>query len=164
MSLIILKDSYISLEDANKYIHTHYLSTDNLRISWDALDSDSKEILLRKAFSKINKLPFTGRPANPQQSLPFPRYGKDNGLENVGYAQIETALHYTDKYIYEEMSQRKMLQRVGVKRYSIGDLSEEFVDSASSASHSNYFGLDPESYTYLKNYLTGGYKICTSTR
>lgn len=164
MSLIILKDSYISLEDANTYIHNHYLPTDSLRVSWDALDNESREILLRKAFIKINRLPFTGRPSNPQQSLPFPRFGRDNGLENVGYAQIETAIHFTDKYVNDEITQRKMLQQAGVKKYSIGDLSEEFTDGASSLSHGNYFGLDFESYNYLKNYLGGGYKICTSIK
>ena len=33
MSLTILKDTYIVLEDANAYVHNHYLSTDSLRIS-----------------------------------------------------------------------------------------------------------------------------------
>ena len=128
------------------------------------MDNESREILLRKAFIKINRLPFIGKPANPNQSLPFPRFGRDDGLENVAYAQVETAIHATDKYDNEEILQRKILQRAGVKKYSIGNLSEEFVDGASGFGHSNYFGLDYESYNYLKDYLRGGYKICTSTK
>lgn len=165
MSLIIGKDSYITLEEANTYIQMHYMSSDSLRISWEALDTADREIALRNSFVQINRLPFTGRPADSSQSLPFPRYNTPtSSMYDVKCAQVENAVQQLDKYMSDEIQQRKMLQRAGVKKYMIGDLSEEFVASAASLGHNNCFGLCPEAYEYLKRYLQGGYKICTSIK
>lgn len=160
MSLIINTDSYITLEEANTYIQSYYTKTDSLRTIWEALEDEQKEILLRRSFMKINSLPFTGRKLNSNQSLPFPRFGSDNGMNNVKAAQVEYALYKSDKMNNSEIEQRQVLRSLGIKKYSIGDLSEEF--TSSGVSHSNYFGLNIEAYQYLKPYLGGGYRICTS--
>ena len=33
---------YVTLEQANEYIATHYISTDNLRVTWEGLNNADK--------------------------------------------------------------------------------------------------------------------------
>lgn len=156
MSLIINTDSYITLEDAKHYIQTRYLVTDSLRIMWEAADDESLEILLRRSYNQINHLPFTNSPLNKLSVVQH--------LQNLQYAQVELVLSYLDRATNEELEQRRILQSAGVTSYTIGDLSETFGSATTSLSHSNYFGIGLNAYTYLKEYLTGGYNICTSIR
>ena len=66
--LIIGEDTYVTLDEANQYIKNYYLSSDPLRVQWESTADTDKEILLRKSFSQINELPFTGKPTNAKQS------------------------------------------------------------------------------------------------
>ena len=66
-------DSYISLEDANRYVEEHYTSTNKFRTSWSNLSDSDKESLLRASTQAIDTLKFNGRKRLYSQVLQFPR-------------------------------------------------------------------------------------------
>ena len=65
---------YVTLEQANEYVATHYISTDNLRVGWEMLTDEDKAALLLRSFETIELLPFAGRKAVPGQENAFPRF------------------------------------------------------------------------------------------
>lgn len=164
--LIIGEDTYVTLDEANQYIKNYYLSSDPLRVQWESTADTDKEILLRKSFSQINELPFTGKPTNAKQSLPFPRGCKftEQDWQKVKYAQTEQAVGVLDTVAVQEYENRLKLRRAGVLQYTIGDLSEKFQTGLPSESNATYFGLNEKAYKYLKDWLQGGYKVCTSIK
>ena len=46
---------YVDLEYANEYVNLHFLSTDDIRFSWEGLPDEDKEVLLRKSFESIGQ-------------------------------------------------------------------------------------------------------------
>lgn len=154
-------DTYATLEEVNKYIQENYLSTDMLRIAWDSLSDEDREVYIRRAFQQINALPYTGRPSARNQVLSFPRCPwSPEDWTAVKLAQACQAFSLSDTNAQADMEQRKALQRAGVKSYRIGDLSETFGGIGSGTTASTLFGLSETSYNLLKKWLQGGYDVC----
>lgn len=164
--LVVGVDTYITIQEANEYVSKYFLTTDPLRIQWEALTDDDKEVLLRKSFDQINQLPFTGEPKDPKQFLPFPRKCNFTAqdMENVKRAQAEQAIAISDTVTAQETADRIKLRRAGVVQYTIGDLSEKFQSGLPSESNATFFGLSEKAYKLLAKWLSGGYRICTSTK
>lgn len=160
------KETYITVEEMLDYLRKNYVSTDPLRIQWEAMNVEDQMVLLRKSFLFINSLPYNGRPASISQEGAFPRAGAftEQDLLKVKYAQAEQALAISDTVAAQETEDRKRLRRAGVVQYSIGDLSEKFQDGMSAASCGNFFGLSESAYRYLSKWLQGGFNICTSIK
>lgn len=158
--------TYIDVEEMLEYLKDNYVSTDPLRIQWEAMNAEDQSVLLRKAFNYINSLPLHGRPASEDQEGAFPRAGLFTlqDLLKVKYAQAEQALAFSDTVTAQEAADRMRLRRAGVVQYSIGDLSETFQSGMSACSAGNYFGLSENAYRYLSKWLNGGYRICTSIK
>lgn len=162
MSLEVGKDTYITIEQMNQYVKSYYPSTDSLRIQWEAMSEEDQEVYVRRAFEQINSLPFTGRPKNPNQALPFPRVNFTSAdLLKVQNAQAEQAITLTDTVAVNEFNERIRLRRAGVSSYRIGDLSETFNGKMPSESNTTFFGLSERAYKNLSKWLKGGYAICT---
>lgn len=155
---------YVTLEEANDYVRTHYLETEDVRINWEDLEDESKEILLRKSFECIDSLIYTGRKTFPEQDTSFPRYPETEVSQKVKYAQIENALTLSDASVQEESSFYNKLKSFGIQSYSIGNLSETF-GSASTGSTSVNAELTSKGIVstraqqYLLPYIYGGFKI-----
>lgn len=166
MSLTVGVDTYITLAEANEYVSKYYTSTDPLRVQWEALSEGDCEVLLRQSFEQINGLPFAGRPTNPKQLLPFPRgdHFTAQDMQQVKYAQAEQSLAISDPVASQETEDRIKLRRAGVVQYTIGDLSEKFQDGLPEESNANFFGMSIKAYKYLKKWLQGGYRVCTSIK
>lgn len=158
--------TYITVEEMLEYLSKNYVSTDPLRIQWEAMSAEDQMVHLRKSFNYINSLPYNGRPANPSQEIPFPRAGAFTNMDllKVKYAQAEQALAISDTVAAQETEERKRLRRAGVTSYKIGDLSETFQGGASALSCGNFFGLSESAYRYLSKWLQGGFNICTSIK
>lgn len=156
-------DTYITLDEANTYASSYYVSTDPLRVQWEAIADVDKEVMLRRAFVQLNSLPYTGRPKN---SLPFPRACNFTAqdMQNVKYAQAEQAIAISDSVTVQETEDRIKLRRAGVTQYTIGDLSEKFQEGLPVDSNATFYGLSEKAYKYLKKWLQGGYRVCTSTK
>ena len=157
-------ESYINIEEMTTYVATHYLSTDPLRVQWEALSTEDQEVLLRNSFEYINGLPYTGRPSTREQKVPFPRLGfTPDDMQTVKNAQAEQTMSMSDTVAAQEVGTRLRLRRAGVEQYRIGDLSEKF-QKGSIGGHGDLFGLSEKAYGYLAKWLRGGYRVCTSIK
>lgn len=151
---------YVTLQEANEYVETHYLSTDDLRKSWLMLTDDDKTVLLTKSFQTIELLPFTGKKLKPDQSTAFPRWPCKDVPDAIKWAQIENAVAKGDASSEEDTKYYERLWTYGVESYSIGNLSER-VGSGSYGLH----GAQATGVTsaiaerLLRPYLGGGYRM-----
>lgn len=147
---------YATVEQANAYVASYYSSTNNIRIAWEALNEEDKQITLNRSEQLIDLLPFNGKPVDPKQVNAFPRYpNPELSLERVRIAAIELALQTNGD---TETQDRLNLRAQGVKSYKIGDLSETFKDT-NSEDYLIQFALDVIN-PFLRNWLGGGYRIC----
>lgn len=162
----ISEETYITAEEMLDYLRRNYVSTDPLRIQWEAMNVEDQMVLLRKSFLFINSLPYNGKPASISQEGAFPRAGlfTEKDLLKVKYAQAEQALAISDTVAAQETEERARLRRAGVVQYSIGDLSERFQEGMSATSCGNFYGLSESAYRYLSKWLQGGFNICTSIK
>lgn len=156
MSLI----GYVSLEEANEYISTHYLTTDALRLGWEALTEENRIILLTKSFQTIELLPFTGRKLNPDQSTVFPRWPCKEVPSAIKWAQIENALAKSDASNEEDAQHYEKLWTYGVESYSIGNLSEHVSAGSYGLRGAQATGVTSAiAERFLRPYLGGGYRM-----
>ena len=147
---------YATVEQANAYVASYYSSTNNIRIAWEALNEEDKQVMLNRSEQLIDLLPFNGKPVDPKQVNAFPRYpNPELSLERVKIAVIELALQTNGD---TEAQDRLNLRAQGVKSYKIGDLSETFNDT-NSEDYLIQFALDVVN-PFLRNWLGGGYRIC----
>ena len=147
---------YATVEQANAYVASYYSSTNNIRIAWEALNEEDKQVMLNRSEQLIDLLPFNGKPVDPKQVSAFPRYpNPELSLERVRIAAIELALQTNGD---TETQDRLNLRAQGVKSYTIGDLSETFKDT-SSEDYLIQFALDAVN-PFLRNWIGGGYRIC----
>lgn len=153
---------YVTLEQADEYIATHYISTDDLRLTWEDLDDEDKAALLLRSFETIELLPFAGRKTVKGQENAFPRYPDTEVPKQIKWAQIENALSISDTTASEEAEHYGRLWQFGVQSYSIGNLSEKISEGAwsSGSTTAAASGLVSTIATrLLKPYLLGSYRI-----
>ena len=156
MSLI----GYVTLEEANDYVASHYLATDDLRKGWDSLFDEEREILLTKSFQTIELLPFTGRKLSPNQSTVFPRWPHKDVPNAIKWAQIENALAKSDTSNEEDARHYERLWTYGVESYSIGNLSERTSSGTYSMRGAQATGITSAiAERLLRPYLGGGYRM-----
>lgn len=153
---------YVTFEQANEYIVTHYISTDKLRITWEDLSAADQSALLLKSFETIELLPFAGRKNDPDQEKAFPRYPNTEVPDPVCWAQIENALSASDTSASEEAEHYGRLWQFGVQSYSIGNLSEKISEGAWSSGSTTAVAsglVSTVATRLLKPYLNGSYRI-----
>lgn len=145
---------YATLEQANTYVASCYSSTNEIRIAWDTLSDEDKQITLNRAEQIIDLLPFIGKPVVKEKV--FPRYPEPElSIKRVQTATIELALQLNGDVKTQE---RLNLRAQGVKSYKIGDLSETFGDT-NVEDYLLQFATDTV-FPFLRNWLSGGYRIC----
>ena len=125
--------SYVTIEEANVYIQNNLLSTDPLRISWESLLDEDKQVLLNRSAAAINSLPFTGRKMNVNQENAFPRYPNTDVPDDVKAAQIENALTSSDETQSEDAQLYQKMWAYGISSYRIGNLSESIGTASGNA-------------------------------
>jgi hypothetical protein len=149
--LVKLINSYVTVEEADAYFVNTLQSEE-----WNKFDTSVKEKALITATRQIDRLHFSSRKLDLYQNLEFPRVDSalpftDGIPQAVVYAVCEQAL-----FVLKGGSKRQELQKQGVKSYSLGDLSETFVDNLSPAEKT----ICPEALSYLRRYLLGSVAIC----
>ena len=156
MSLI----GYVSLADADEYVVTHYVSTDALRIGWEALSDEDRIALLTKSFQVLELLPFAGRKFEPGQETAFPRWPHKEVPSAIKWAQIENALAKSDTSNEEDAKFYERLWMYGVESYSIGNLSERTSTGSYSVNGAQATGVTSAiADRLLRPYLGGGYRM-----
>lgn len=152
--LVIGQNSYVTAEEANTFVNTYYLSTDPIRLQWDVLSSEDREVLLARSLMFIECLPYNGAKTSISQKLQFPRNGSIEVPENVKRAQIVEALSDFDP----ETIKYRSLKQNGIRSFTIGGLTEMFFKSSLPGEALTM--LSSTSRTLLKGYLVGGFDIC----
>ena len=113
-------NTYVSIDEANSYISSHYLSSDELRLKWEETSEEDKEILLINACENIERLKFIGCKYNKNQELSFPRNYSDIIPFVVKKAQIEEAISFFKK------TDALDAYKEGLKAESIDDVSKTY--------------------------------------
>ena len=156
MSLI----GYVTLVEADEYVTTHYLTTDDLRLDWESLSDEDKIALLTKSFQALELLPFAGRKFKSGQPNAFPRWPHQEVPEAIKWAQIENAVVKSDASNEEDAKFYERLWMYGVESYSIGNLSERTSTGSYSVSGAQSTGVTSAiADRLLRPYLGGGYRM-----
>lgn len=151
---------YVDLVYADEYVNLHFLSTDDLRFSWEALSDEDKEVLLRRSFEAIETLKFTGVKTCPGQLLAFPRFPDTEVPEAIKAAQVENAVSLSDTSVTEDAVFYEKLWQFGVESYSIGNLSEKTSSGAWGRGTTAANGVvSAKAARLLKPFLSGSYCI-----
>lgn len=151
---------YVTLDEANTYVTEHYMSTEALRVGWEALEDADKAVLLRRSFQAIELLPFSGHKTCCDQPFAFPRCPSRTVPDAVKFAQIEQALIGADAEATEEAKQYEKMWQWGVSSYSIGNLSESISAGTYGAGALRTAGITSAAAArLLAPYMQGGYKI-----
>lgn len=152
--------SYVDVAYADEYVATHFLSTDEQRLNWEALDNNDKEVLLQRSFESIECLPFVGRKTDPDQPNAFPRCPFEEVPEAVKHAQVENAVTLSDSSASEDAAFYEKLWQYGVESYSIGNLSERTSSGAWGRNVAASSGvMSAKATNLLKPFLNGSYNI-----
>lgn len=150
---------YVTVAEATEYIKSRYVSTDELRRAWEAMDEADQAVYLQKSFDAIELLPFRGRKYDCKQQTAFPRWPEKEVPNAVKFAQIEAAIAATDSTKTEEAVFYAKLGQYGVESYSLGNLSE----SSSSGSWGQFANTSvlnsTQALKLLQPYMNGGYRI-----
>lgn len=151
---------YVTLEEADTYVATHYVEDSDERTCWEDLDDSDKNVLLLVSYEAIERLPFPGRKTIASQDSSFPRYPSREIPKDIKYAQIENALALSDSTSSEDTKQYERLWNAGVSSYSIGNLSETIGQASAGLATLSQSGVDsPKAKKLLLPYLSGGYRI-----
>lgn len=154
--------NYMTIAEADNYIASHYLSTDTLRASWEALTDEDKEVLLTVSTEAINSMPWSGKKTQAGQPNAFPRWPNTEVPKAVIAACIENALAFTDESTREESAAYQRMWAYGLSSYKIGNFSETVAqgDGNSGATLLAKNGIvSSKAQTMLKPFLGGGYRI-----
>lgn len=151
---------YVTLQEADDYVRTHFTSMDTLRQSWEELTNEDRVILLTKSFQNIELLPFPGKKACPGQPNAFPRWPCKEVPNAIKWAQIENAVAKSDTSNEEDVKYYERLWTYGVQSYSIGNLSESVSSGTYGLHGAQATGIvSANAERLLAPYLGGGYRI-----
>lgn len=147
---------YVTVEESDLYVSTHYVEDSEERARWEDLDEDDKKVLLLNSFEAIEAIPFPGRKLSPLQESAFPRYPNKDVPKAIKIAQIENALYLSDTSLAEDQSEYDKMWGAGVSSYTIGNLSESFQSSSTLIQSSV---ASPKAKKMLIPFMSGGYRI-----
>lgn len=133
---------YVTIEEADSYISSHFLSSDEKRESWEAMNEEDKKVLLTKSLEDIESLNFSGYKTCKDQELSFPRNGCLDVPQNVKNAQIEGAIARLDTDSSFESIQK------GITSERLGSVSYTY-----STSTIYKTGARPEVMKFLRGYM-----------
>jgi hypothetical protein len=142
----------ITVEELNSLMSTLYLSDELAEIKWDdTTPSDNdKQVLLNKALKRINALQFDGYKVSQDQQNEFPRVICREVVQTPEDVK-EAICRLVYEFRNNTTSQRKKLQRDGVKSINTGGVSETYVDGLESKG-----SISKEVKQLLNNWLYRG--------
>jgi hypothetical protein len=179
MAITVGTDTYISLADANTYVSNNYPTTATEYTTWNNLTDANKELYLKKATKKIDRLLLRGVKAVSTQTLEFPRairtdYRRENfPLVNIRLDAdwvVETAVsqQVKDAQVEEALqtvtqgataTKRQQLQAQGVKSFSLGNLSESYGSGGGSSANTSTKLISVDAQELLRYYVLGAVSI-----
>lgn len=151
--------SYNTVDEANLYVTSNYTSTDSLRVSWEELSTEDRQVLLNRAYSIINSLPLRGCKASVDQPGAFPRYGSKEVPQQVKYAEVELAVSFTDTEQLSSLAEYKSKADYGISSYRLGNFSETLLSYAKDSLQLKYGLISTAAERLLTPWMSGGFCI-----
>lgn len=148
------KIGYLSIDEADIFITSHFLSSAEERLQWDELTNADKKVLLTLGFEDIENNVFIGYKTYENQENQFPRNGSDEVPADIIKAQIYEAIEigFGDTTGYDAVSR-------GIKSETIGKISTSYFTNAFST-FSNMSIKSSIARKLLYKYLKRVYLIC----
>lgn len=121
------KIGYISIDEANNFITSHFLSASEEKTQWDDLTNSDKKVLLTLGFEDIENNVFIGHKTYENQENQFPRNGSETVPDDIIKAQIYEAIEigFGDTTGYDAVTR-------GIKSETIGKISTSYFTNAFS--------------------------------
>ena len=151
--------SYNTVEEANGYVTSHYISTDESRVRWESFSDEDKQVLLTRAHDVIDSLPFTGRKTSVDQPDAFPRCPYNGVPDAVKSAECELALSLSDEAANASLDDYRKMVDYGIQSYSIGNFSETLLSYSKNSIEIKYGLISSNAKQLLTPWLTGGFRI-----
>lgn len=151
--------SYSTIAEANAYVMSHYVSTDEARIRWDSISDEDKQVLLTRAHDVIDALPLTGRKTHVDQPDAFPRFPWREVPDAIKSAECELALSLSDEAATASLEDYRKMVDYGIQSYSIGNFSETLLSYSKNSVEIKYGLISSQAKQLLTPWLTGGYRI-----
>ena len=151
--------SYCTVEQANEYVTSHYVSTDDARVRWEQLTDEDKSVLLNRAHDVIDAMPLTGRKTHVDQPDAFPRCPYKAVPTAVLSAECELALSMSDEAANASLDEYRKMVDYGIQSYSIGNFSETLLSYSKNSVEIKYGLLSSRAKQLLTPWLTGGFRI-----
>ena len=119
------KSGYVTIDEADEFISSHFLSSSVERDGWEHTTSEDKAVLLQNALESIENNIFTGSKTNPFQELSFPRNGSDVVPDDIKAAQIFEAVEegFGDTTAFDSVEK-------GIKSETIGKIRTSYFPEA----------------------------------
>lgn len=179
MELQIEINTYATVEEADNYIASHYLSSNTARQTWEALSTEDKTSALLRSCVSLNALKYRGRRKNAGQKLEFPRTNtqgvagvyyqqifnpyfdqglsgysatSSDGLDKAIMAQIENALWYVA--LDPQVTDGAKIAIRGLTSKKAGPISESYGQTSVQAQEGIY---TRQVYSILSEWLSAGY-------
>lgn len=116
---------YVTIDDADEFITSHFLSSSIERSGWENLTDDDKAVLLQNAFDSIENNIFNGWKTSDLQENQFPRNGDTEVPDDIKSAQIYEAIEngFGDTTSFDSIEK-------GIKSETIGKISTSYFKSA----------------------------------
>ena len=113
--LEIGENTYVTLEEADRYVATYYSEKHPLRAHWEVCPTEYKERYLLQSMQEIEALPFVGRKAFRNGRLQFPR-----SLENIPFRlhchPLYGSLRCTETEVPQEVKDAQTENAIGIIR------------------------------------------------
>ena len=134
MELIPYENSYMTLEEANDIINNYYLATDDGKVAWDSLASDSDRSVLIYRTTKLfdtDSWLYIGKKADDNQKMQWPREQDNNSIMDCPDALKEgIVLLAIDKLLNSNTEEAALIKK-GIQTYKIKDASVTFFEGGS---------------------------------
>jgi hypothetical protein len=119
------KFGYLTIEEADIFISSHFLSSSKERTEWEALMDEDKQVLLINGFENIENNVFTGYKTYENQIEQWPRNGSEIVPDEIKAAQLYEALEigFGDTTSYDAIEK-------GIQSESIGKISTSYFSNA----------------------------------
>lgn len=153
MELVVNKNTYFTVEEADALVSSHLLSMSDEAKFWNSLSENDKTVLIITGTEIFEKLHFIGKKKDIDQTMQFPRLYRDETVEINDGLKFGILKNLIVKYSDQGTKESKLMNQ-GVKKYSVEGASIEFHSKSDRETKILKNGISKEVYDeYFVNYI-----------
>lgn len=159
MALIVGKDTYLTVREADKLVENYFFEDDETRVQYENLSDEDKSALLYRGCMDMQKLLYRGYKKDNSQKLAFPRvnrggYESDENL--VKLAQLLNSISFMELDSNQLGLKTSEMRRAGVRNFSLGSFNIGLDGNVGTGSQRSNSGVVEQ---LLPMWLIGGVRI-----